>query len=101
MGLLSPSFSVSFLSLSQWVLYVCTEVCIVPVNKAQISCKITAQLISAFVFATQTVHFLFYVNPEFQASSFSLLLYRPVCVGPGWNLKRLFSSHRGSYYSHL
>ena len=33
------------------------------------SCAVTAQLISAFVFATRIVPFLFYLNPSFQASS--------------------------------
>ena len=41
-----------------------------------------AKLISAFVFATRKVQFLFYLNPKFQASSSFLCLYRPVCVGP-------------------
>ena len=40
------------------------------------------KLISAFVFATRIVRFLFYLNPKFQASSSFLCLYRPVCVGP-------------------
>ena len=40
------------------------------------------QLISAFVFATWIVQFLFYFNPTFQASISFLCLYRPVCVGP-------------------
>ena len=40
------------------------------------------QLISAFVFATRIVQFLFYLNPKFQAFSSFLCLYRPVCVGP-------------------
>ena len=40
------------------------------------------QLFSAFVFATRIVQFLFYLNPKFQASSFLLCLYRPVCVVP-------------------
>ena len=35
-----------------------------------------------FVFATQIVQFLFYLNPKFQASSSFLCLYSPVCVGP-------------------
>ena len=30
--------------------------------------KVTAKLISAFVFASQIVHFLFFLNPKFQAS---------------------------------
>ena len=40
------------------------------------------QLISAFVFATRIVQFLFYLNPKFQASSSFLCLNRPVCVRP-------------------
>ena len=40
------------------------------------------KLISAFVFATRIVQFLFYLNPKFQASSSFLCLYRSVCVGP-------------------
>ena len=44
--------------------------------------KQTAKLISAFVFATRIVQFLFYLNPKFQASSSFLCVYRPVCVGP-------------------
>ena len=43
---------------------------------------VTAKLISAFVFATRLVQFLFYLNPKFQASSYFLCLYRPVYVGP-------------------
>ena len=52
-------------------------------TKAQISCSVTAQLISALVFATQIVKSLFFLNPKFQASSFSLSLDRLICVGPG------------------
>ena len=51
-------------------------------TKTQISFAVTAKLISAFVFTTLIVQFLFYLNPKFQASSSYLLLYRPVCVGP-------------------
>ena len=40
------------------------------------------EVISAFVFATRTVQFLFYLNPKFQASSSFLCLYSSVCVGP-------------------
>ena len=43
---------------------------------------VTAKLISAFVFATPIVQFLFYLNPKFQAPSSFLCLYRSVCVGP-------------------
>ena len=41
-------------------------------TKTQISCAVTAQLISVFVFATQIVQSLFFLNPEFQASSLLL-----------------------------
>ena len=57
-------------------------------TKAQISCAVTAQLISAFVFATCIVQFLFYLYSKFQASSLLLWLHRPVCVGSGWNPTR-------------
>ena len=43
---------------------------------------VTAKLISAFVFATEIVHFLFFLNPKFQASSLLLCLYSSVCVRP-------------------
>ena len=39
------------------------------------------QLISAFIFATQIVQKLYFLNPKFQASSHVLWLYSPVCVG--------------------
>ena len=38
-------------------------------TKTQISCAVTAQLISAFVFATWIVQHLYFLNPKFQASS--------------------------------
>ena len=38
-------------------------------TKTQISCAVTAQLISAFVFAIQIVQSLYYLNLKFQASS--------------------------------
>ena len=63
----------------------------------QISFAVTAKLISAFVFATRIVQFLFYLNPKFQASSSFLSLYRPVCVGPGRKPRRPVFSRRGSY----
>ena len=50
-------------------------------TKEQISCAVTAQLISAFVFATRIVEFFFFLNPKSQASSLFLSLHRPVCVG--------------------
>ena len=74
--------------------------------KAQISCAVTAQLISAFVMATWIVQILFYLNPKFQASSLLLLLYRLVCVAPGRKPQRLAFSrcgsfNRGSFNLHL
>ena len=51
-------------------------------TKAQISFAVTAKLIRAFVFATRIVQFHFCLKPKFQASSYLLCLYRPVCVGP-------------------
>ena len=41
------------------------------------------KLISAFVFAIRIVQSLYYLNPKFQASSYLLWLYSPVCVVPG------------------
>ena len=41
-------------------------------TKSQISCAVTAQLISAFVFATRIVQFLLFLDLEFKASSFFL-----------------------------
>ena len=43
---------------------------------------VTAKLVSAFVFTTQIVHFLFCLNSKIQTSSSFLCLYRPVFVGP-------------------
>ena len=49
----------------------------------QLHSNCTVKLISAFVFTTQIVQFLFFLNPKFQASSLLLRLYKPVCVRPG------------------
>ena len=46
-------------------------------TKAQISCTVTAQLICTFVFATQTVHSLYFLNPKCQATNHFLRLYNP------------------------
>ena len=62
----------------------------------QISCAVTAQLISAFVFAIQIVQFLFFQNPKFQAFNLFLGLYRLVCVGPGRKHQRPVFLRRGS-----
>ena len=40
--------------------------------------------------------YLYNLNPKFQASSHLLLLYRPVCVGPGRKPRRPVFSERGS-----
>ena len=64
---------------------------------AQIICTVTAQLISAFVFATKIIPFLYFLNPKFQVSSHLLWLYNPVCVGPGRKLRRPIFSRHGSY----
>ena len=66
-------------------------------TKTQISCAVTAQLISAFVFAIRIVQSLYYLNPKFKASSHLLWLYRPVFVGPGRKPRRSVFSQRGSY----
>ena len=64
-------------------------------TKTQISCAVTAQLISAFVFAIRIVQSLNFLNPKFQASSRLLWLHSPVCVGPGRKRRRLVFSQRG------
>ena len=69
-------------------------------NKGADHCSYcTAQLISAFVFATRIVQFVFYLNPQFQASSFLPRLYRPVRVGPGRISRRPVFSRRSSCIS--
>ena len=68
-------------------------------TKTQISCTVTAQLISAFVFAPRKVQSLFYLNPKFQVSSYLVWLYSPVCVGPGQKPGRPVFSQRGSYFA--
>ena len=65
-------------------------------TKAQISFAVTAKLISAFVFATLILQFLFILNPNFQVSSHLLCLYSSVCVGPGRKPQRPVFSRRGS-----
>ena len=57
----------------------------------QISFAVIAKLISAFVFATRTVQFLYFLNPKFPASNHLLSLYIPVCVRPGLNPNCWFS----------
>ena len=57
-------------------------------TKAQISCMVAAQLISAFVLATEIVQSLYFLNPKFKASSQLLWLYSSVCVGHGLKPQR-------------
>ena len=59
-------------------------------TKVQISFAVTAKLISIFVFATQIVKFLYFLNPKFPASSHLLCLYNLVCFGP---FQMVFSLH--------
>ena len=65
-------------------------------TKAQISCAVIAQLISALIFTTQIVQSLYFLNPKFQASSHLLWLHSPVYVGRGRKPRTDFSQ-RGSY----
>ena len=60
---------------------------------------VTAKLISAFVFATWIVQFLFFLNPKIQASSHLLKLHRLVCVRPGWKPRRPVFLRFGSYHN--
>ena len=66
-------------------------------TKAQISFAVasrfvvTAKLISAIVFATRIVQFLYFLNPKFPASNHLMCLFSPVCVGPGQNPNCWFS----------
>ena len=72
-------------------------------TKAQISCAVTAQLISAFVFATWIVQFLFYLYSKFQASSLLLWLHRPVCVrsGPSGRNPNCWFSHAVDHIKYM
>ena len=60
----------------------------------QISFAVTAKLISAFVFDTQMVQSLYFLNTKFHASNCLLLLCSPVCVGPGRKPQHWFSVTR-------
>ena len=69
-------------------------------KQAQNSCAINALLIWAFVIATGIVNVLLYLYPKFQDSSFLLSLHRPLCVRPGWKLRRPVFSCHGSFLSY-
>ena len=58
--------------------------------------KVTAKLISAFIYDTRIVQSFYFLNPKFQASSHLLSVYSPVCVGPGQNTRKPVFSQRGS-----
>ena len=49
-------------------------------QEGQISFTVTAKLIIAFVFFTWIVPLLYFLNPNFPASSHLLCSYSPVCV---------------------
>ena len=70
-------------------------------NKDADQLRVNAKLISAFVFATRIVQTLYFLYPKFQASSYLLWLYSPVCGGPGRKPRRLVFSQLGSYSIHL
>ena len=60
-------------------------------KQTHISFAETANLISAFVFASQIVQSIYFLNPKFQASNHFLQLYSLVCVRPGRKPQRRFS----------
>ena len=71
-------------------------------TKTQISFAVTAKLISAFVFATWIVQYLYFLNTKFPASSHLQWLYSLVCVRPGQNPHCWFShvaAHNYTVYS--
>ena len=68
----------------------------------QISCTVTSQQISIFVFASTIplfpkVQSLYFLNPNFQTTPHLLWLYSLVCVGLGWNAQRQVFSECGSF----
>ena len=65
----------------------------------QISFTVIAKLISAFVFPTWIVKYLYFLNPKFQVSSHLHLLYSLVFVRPGHNLQPWFS-HVVAHFKH-
>ena len=60
-------------------------------TKTQISFAVTAKLISAFVFATWIVQYLYFLNTKFQTSSHLQWLHSLVCARPGQNPHCWFS----------
>ena len=62
-----------------------------------ISCEVSEQLTSVFLFAAQIVQTLVFFKSEFQASSLLQWMYKPVCVAPVRKLKLLVFSCEGSF----
>ena len=63
----------SLISMSDVLSCLCSDsIGVYAKTKAHISCAMTYQLISAFVFATRIIQFLFYLYPKFEASSLLL-----------------------------
>ena len=60
--------------------------------------KQTAKLISAFVFTTQIVQSLYFLNTKFQASIHLMRLYSPVSVGPVRKPRRPVFSYINTIY---
>ena len=63
----------------------------------QISCAVTAQLISSFVFASYKVQCVSFIDLKFQASGYFPWLFSLVCVGPGQKPRLLVLSSKGSF----
>ena len=89
MALFKPALS--------WLIYeLCHEKSFLPMRKQRHRSAVTAQLISAFVFATQIVKPALF-SPKCQACSLLLWLPRFVCVGPAHKPRRPVFSCHGSY----
>ena len=67
-------------------------------TKSQVSFAVTAKLARTFVFDTRIVQFLYFINPNFPASSLLLCLLSLVCVGPG-RKPHCWFSHNAAYIS--
>ena len=62
--------------------------CIYVKTKTQINFAVTPKLMDTF-FLLNSLQPPNFLNPKFQASSHLLLLYSPVCVGPGGKPRKL------------
>ena len=100
-----------YICLNKSTTHFCKQICHLKVNwaslwenrlfayaktKTQISFAVTANLISAFVFATRIVQSLYFLYTKFQTSRHLRWLYSLVCVGPGRKPWRRVFSQRGS-----